>query len=124
MWGTITLVLVLLPLIMRLYNVSDEAAAYAREIIWMHGIVACVLWPASFTLPQALRAAGDTRFTMVVSTVSMWTLRVGLGILLGRYWGFGVVGIWMAMFADWMLRVAFFLPRFHGHKWETMGIRE
>ena len=124
MWGTITLTLLLLPLIMRLYNVSDEAAAYAREIIWMHGIVACVLWPASFTLPQALRAAGDTRFTMVVSTVSMWTLRVGLGILLGRYWGFGVVGIWMAMFADWMLRVAFFLPRFHGHKWETMGIRE
>ena len=124
MWGTITLTLLLLPLIMRLYNVSDEAAAYAREIIWMHGIVACVLWPASFTLPQALRAAGDTRFTMVVSTVSMWTLRVGLGILLGRYWGFGVVGLWMAMFADWMLRVAFFLPRFHGHKWETMGIRE
>ncbi|MBP3509569.1 MATE family efflux transporter [Oscillibacter sp.] len=124
MWGTIALVLALLPLIMRLYNVSDQAAEYARQIIWMHGIVGCVLWPASFTLPQALRAAGDTRFTMVVSTVSMWTLRVGLGVLLGRYWGFGVLGIWMAMFADWTLRVAFFLPRFHGHKWETMGIRE
>ncbi len=124
MWGTIVAILVMLPLIMRLYNVSDLAAEYARQIIWMHGIVACVLWPASFTLPQVLRAAGDTRFTMVVSTVSMWTLRVGLGILLGRYWGFGVLGIWMAMFADWVLRVAFFLPRFHGHKWETMGIRE
>ena len=124
MWGTITLVLVLLPLIMRLYNVSDQAAEYARQIIWMHGIVGSVLWPASFTLPQALRAAGDTRFTMVVSTLSMWTLRVGLGVLLGRYWGFGVLGIWMAMFADWALRVSFFLPRFHGHKWETMGIRE
>ena len=122
--GTIALVLALLPLIMRLYNVSDQAAEYARQIIWMHGIVGCVLWPASFTLPQALRAAGDTRFTMVVSTVSMWTLRVGLGILLGRYWGFGVLGIWMAMFADWALRVSFFAPRFHGHKWETMGIRE
>ena len=105
-------------------NVSDEAATYARQIIWMHGIAASVLWPASFTLPQALRAAGDTRFTMVVSTVSMWTLRVGLGVLLGRFWGFGVLGIWMAMFADWALRVSFFLPRFHGHKWETMGIRE
>ena len=124
MWASIALVLALLPLIMRLYNVSDQAASYARQIIWMHGIAAAVLWPASFTLPQALRAAGDTRFTMVVSTVSMWTLRVGLGVLLGRYWGFGVLGIWMAMFADWALRVSFFLPRFHGHKWETMGIRE
>ena len=121
---SIAATLVLLPLIMKLYNVSDEAARYARQIIWMHGIAAAVLWPASFTLPQALRAAGDTRFTMVVSTVSMWTLRVGLGVLLGRFWGFGVLGIWMAMFADWALRMAFFLPRFLGHKWETMGVRD
>ena len=124
MWGSIALVLALLPLIMRLYNVSDQAAEYARQIIWMHGIAAAVLWPASFTLPQALRAAGDTRFTMVVSTASMWTLRVGLGVLLGRFWGFGVLGIWMAMFVDWALRVSFFLPRFLGHKWETMGVRD
>lgn len=124
MVGGIAVILVLLPLIMRLYNVSDEAAEYARQIIWMHGLVGMVLWPAAFTLPQALRAAGDTQFTMVVSTVSMWTLRVGFGVLLGRYWGFGVLGIWMAMFADWALRTAFFVPRFHGHRWEAMGIRE
>ena len=121
---SITATLVLLPLIMKLYNVSDEAGRYARQIIWLHGLVAVVLWPASFTLPQALRAAGDTRFTLVVSTVSMWTMRVALGVLLGRFWGFGVVGIWMAMFADWVLRVSFFIPRFLGHKWEAMGIRE
>lgn len=124
MGGTIIAIAAAMPLIMRLYNVSDQAAEYARQIILMHGAVAIVLWPASFTLPQALRAAGDTRFTMIVSTVSMWTLRVGLGVLLGRFWGFGVLGIWMAMFADWALRVSLFLPRFHGHKWETIGLRE
>lgn len=124
MAGAIVLILVLLPLIMKLYNVSAQAADYARQIIWMHGLAAMVLWPASFTLPQALRAAGDTRFTMVISTVSMWTLRVGLGVLLGRYWGFGVLGIWMAMFGDWAFRVACFLPRFLGHKWETMSVRD
>ena len=124
MAGTITIVLAVLPLILKLYNVSPEAETYARQIVWMHGFCAAVLWPLSFTLPQALRAAGDTRFTMIVSTVSMWTMRVGFGILLGRYLGFGVLGIWMAMFADWLLRISFFLPRFHGHKWETMGIRD
>ena len=61
---------------------------------------------------------------MLVSSVSMWTMRVGFGILLGRCLGFGVVGIWMAMFADWILRIAFFLPRFHGHRWETMGLEK
>ena len=119
-----SLTLICLPLALRLYNVSDEAAGYARQIVWMHGIMGILIWPLSFTLPQALRAAGDTRFTMVVSSVSMWTARVGLGILLGRQMGFGVVGIWMAMFVDWAVRILFFLPRFLGHRWETMGLRE
>lgn len=113
-----------LPLFLRLYNVSPEAAHYARQIIWIHGFFGMLIWPLAFTLPQALRAAGDTRFTMLVSTVSMWTMRVGFGILLGRYLGFGVVGIWMAMFVDWLLRIALFLPRFHGHRWETMAITQ
>lgn len=124
MLGLILVIAAVLPLILKLYHVSPEATGYARTIILMHGFFGIVLWPAAFMLPQALRAAGDTRFTMVVSTVSMWTMRVGFGVLLGRYWGFGVVGIWMAMFIDWVIRSAFFIPRFHGHKWETMGLRE
>ena len=124
MAGTIALVLALLPLILQLYSVSPEATDYARTIVWMHGVVGTLLWPAAFTLPQALRAAGDTRFTLVVSSVSMWTMRVGFGVLLGRYWGFGVLGIWMAMFIDWLVRILFFAPRFHGHKWESMGLRD
>lgn len=118
----IALILACLPLILKLYNVSDQAREWATQILWMHGLCGILIWPLAFTLPQTLRAAGDTRFTMVASTVSMWTLRVGLGVLLGRYWGFGVLGIWMAMFADWALRAALFVPRFHGHKWETMGL--
>lgn len=118
----IALILACLPLILKLYNVSVQAREWATQILWMHGLCGILIWPLAFTLPQALRAAGDTRFTMVASTVSMWTLRVGLGVLLGRYWGFGVLGIWMAMFADWALRAALFVPRFHGHKWETMGL--
>lgn len=118
----IVLVYLAMPLVLWLYNVSAEAELYARQVIWMHGFVGMLIWPLSFTLPQALRAAGDTRFTMVVSSVSMWTMRVGFGVLLGRVLGFGVVGIWMAMFTDWLLRVAFFVPRFHGHKWETMAL--
>ena len=35
-----------------------------------------------------------------------------------------LLGIWIAMFADWAARTAFFVPRFCGHKWETMGLRD
>ena len=116
--------LVCLPLILNLYNVSAEAEECAGQLVWLHGVLGVIFWPLSFTLPQALRAAGDTRFTMVSATVSMWTLRVGFGILLGRYWGFGVLGVWIAMCVDWLLRVALFVVRFRGHKWETMSVKE
>ena len=115
--------LVCLPLILNLYNVSAEAEECAGQLVWLHGGLGVIFWPLSFTLPQALRAAGDTRFTMVSATVSMWPLRVGFGILLGRYWDFGVLGVWIAMCVDWLLRVALFVIRFRGHKWETMGVK-
>lgn len=121
---TIVALWVLMPLILRIYNVSPEAEDYASKIIWLHGGFGIVIWPAAFALPQALRAAGDTRFTLVVSTVSMWTLRVGLGVIMARAWGFGVLGIWMAMIFDWIFRTAFFVVRFRGHRWETMALRE
>ena len=122
--GAILLSLVLLPLILKLYHVSAEAERTARILVWMHGLVGIPLWAPSFALPNALRAAGDTRFTLVASTVSMWTMRVGLVILMGSYWGLGVLGIWISMLVDWVMRIAFFVPRFMGHKWEIMGIKE
>lgn len=124
MFICVVLVYFATPLALRLYNVSEEAERYAYQIIWMHGFFGFLIWPLAFTLPQALRAAGDTTFTMVVSSVSMWTMRVGFGILLGRYLGFGVLGIWMAMFVDWAMRIAFFLPRFYGHRWELKGLEQ
>ena len=61
---------------------------------------------------------------MTASTISMWTMRVGLGVLMASRWGMGVLGIWISMLVDWVLRVVFFVPRFMGHKWEIMGIKE
>jgi putative MATE family efflux protein len=116
--------LVGLPWILQLYKVSEEAEACASQLVWLHGVLGAIFWPLSFTLPQALRAAGDTRYTMVSGTISMWTLRVGLGILMGRYWGLGVLGVWIAMCIDWLLRVTLFVVLFKGHKWETMGIKD
>ncbi len=38
-------------------------------------------WATSFTLPNALRAGGDAKFTMSVSIVSMWLFRVILSYI-------------------------------------------
>lgn len=120
----INLVLVFLyPTILKLYNVSPEAERLALIILWMHGGFGVLMWPASFTFPQALKAAGDTRFTMVAAVASMWVFRYLFGLWFARGLGFGVLGIWMAMFIDWAGRILCFWLRWRSGKWQTKGVR-
>ena len=102
-----------------MYHLSNETAAITREIMVWHCLTAAVLWPAAFTLPNGLRAAGDVKFTMLVSVFSMWTFRIGFSFLIGKYWGFGVLGVWTAMYIDWVFRIALFVWRVVSGKWKN-----
>ena len=111
------------PFIVGMYNVSEEAARLAMIILWLHGCCWIVLWPVSFTLPQALKGAGDTSFVMIAAVGSMWIFRIFLGYLFAKYMGFGVIGTWLAMFADWVFRSILFIWRWKSGKWESKFVR-
>lgn len=100
------------------YNTSAETAQIAKELVWIHSFIGIIFWPASFTLPNALRAAGDAKFTMIVSMLSMWLCRIGLSFLLGVYFGMGVQGVWFAMTIDWIFRAGFYIWRFVRGGWK------
>lgn len=112
------LLITALPFIIRVYNLSPETAHVARQIILYHALMSTLIWPAAFTLPNALRAANDVSFCMWVAIISMWVFRVGFSYVLGTYMGMGVLGVWVAMTIDWMARVVFFVWRYRGPKWE------
>lgn len=101
-----------------LYNLTPEADAMARQIIIIHGIGSIFLWPTSFVLPNALRAANDARFTMTVSCISMVLFRIVFGFLLAQQFGMGVIGVWLAMQIDWVFRIICFVWRFLSGVWE------
>ena len=107
------------PLIGLYKSLSPETVALARILVLTHQGFAVLLWPASFVLPNALRAANDVRFTMAVSIASMAILRVGASWLLCVHFGMGAVGVWIAMVLDWICRTAFFVGRMVGGKWKT-----
>lgn len=100
-----------------LFNLSEEASSTAVIMIMLHSTAAAIIWPASFTLPNAFRAAGDVKFTMIVAVLSMWFARIGLAYFFGNTLELGVVGVWLAMFCDWAVRVAVFVPHFISGKW-------
>jgi len=104
------------PLI-RLFNLSEEAVAITIRIIRVHCFTSTIFWPAAFNTPPALRAAGDSRFTMIVSTLSMWIFRVCGSYVLALWFGLGVEGVWFAMYIDWVCRAIVYLTRFFRQKW-------
>ena len=111
-------IILLLPIILNLYNLSDETYQMARQIIILHGIVAMIIWPESFTLPNSLRASNDVKFTMLTSILSMWLCRIGMSYILGTYFHLGVLGVWMAMMVDWLVRAIIFLFRYKNERWK------
>lgn len=52
-------IIALLPLIMRVYNVSPEAEKLAVTVTLIHGISSIFIWVPAFMVPGFLRAAGD-----------------------------------------------------------------
>ena len=118
--GALNLAVILgMPLLLGLYNISAETHELAWLLVFIHCVSGIVLWPAAFVLPNALRAANDVRFTMVVSVASMMIWRLGFSYVLGIGFGMGAVGVWIAMIVDWVCRSAFFVGRFVSGKWKT-----
>ena len=72
------------PALVPLFNLISATAAMAVQVLRLCAVFTAVFWPMSFTLPNALRAAGDARYTMVVSLLSMWICRIGMSYLLDR----------------------------------------
>ena len=100
----------------RIYNLSPGAADLARDLIIVHSI-AMIVWPISFALPNSLRAATDVKFTMLTSIFSMWAFRIGLSYALVLGLEMGVMGVWLAMFADWIFRAVCFFFRYRSNRW-------
>ena len=100
-----------------LAGLEPAAAALTVEVMLVISIVKPELWPLAFTPANGMRAAGDVRFGMIVSTVSMWVFRVGLTTVLCRFLGVGLIGIWCGYFADWFVRSVAFTLRYRGGRW-------
>lgn len=98
----------------------SPAAAIVPNILQVYLIFAVMhtlVWSASFILPAALRAAGDGKFTTIVSLGCMWLFRVVGAYVFGVRLGYGLTGIAFIMVLEWALRGGIFLWRFKGKKW-------
>ena len=77
-------------------GMEPESASMCIFMMACITIVKPIVWTLSFIPAYGFRAAGDVKFTMIVSCISMWVFRVSLCIFLCRQLGF-----WPYRRVDW-----------------------
>lgn len=110
---------------------KEEAKYYIVKLMgiaWIGVFVSCLLVLAitivkpllrvgAFGLPYGFRAAGDVRFPMIVSVISMWCCRVAFCVFLVRTYNLGLRAVWIGIFTDWIVRACIFSVRFISGRW-------
>ena len=108
-------------MLMRLFTDDPEMIATGRTLL----IILAILTPAQITqviFNGCLRGAGDTRYTAMVSLISVAILRPATTYLLAYPLGFGVVGAWLAMLIDQFTRLICSAIRFMSGKWSKIKV--
>lgn len=110
------------PLMMQFYQIADETKHLVVTLVLIHNIFNAVVYPMSGPLSNGLRAAGDIKFTMIVSIASTVGGRLVASLLLGLGLNWGVIGITLAMCLDWAIRAAIFMARLRSGKWRQFKL--
>lgn len=99
------------------FYTNDPEVIKLTAILIKSNSIALLAWGISFVLSAGLKGAGDTRYTMVTAFIGMWVFRICLGYILGILCGIGILGIWIAMYIDWIVRGSMYLIRLRGVDW-------
>ncbi len=105
------------PLIVRYSAISPEAKELVIWLVLINNIFNGLAYPFAGSLGNGLRAAGDVKFTMIVSISLTIAARLFFSALFGLWLGWGVIGVAIGMSIDLVLRGGIFLWRQKSQKW-------
>ncbi|MCQ2419804.1 MAG: MATE family efflux transporter [Clostridia bacterium] len=103
--------------IIRLFGGTEESLALAQKLFLFYCCFAMLFYSTMNALAQCLRGAGDTRYTMTVSLISMFFVWVGLAMLFSRVLQLGVFSVWLAMALHYIVCSVCFILRCRGSRW-------
>jgi len=110
------------PLLMGAYALEPETKKLVIQLVLIHNIFNAVAFPFSGAMSSGLRAAGDVKFTTIVSIASTAVGRLILSYLLGSVLHMGVIGIAVAMCCDWTIQALLYIRRLHSGKWKYFRV--
>ena len=105
--------------LVRIYDFEEETLKLAAYYTGVGAIAALAsLYSFSFAPASGFRAAGDIRFTMILSTTSMFVFQVGLCFVVDALWpAAGPMALYIGMWSDWAFRSVVNIIRYRSGKW-------
>lgn len=120
--GAVGLLLVLLaPQVMDVFVDDPEVVRQGVNPNRVLGLLQPMM-AATMVYSGALRGAGDTRWTLVITALSVWAVRVPLATLLAGPLGWGLVGAWTGMGIDNVVRAVLFWLRYRTGAWTRIKV--
>jgi len=105
-----------------LYNKNPEVIATGASLLIMIGLIQ-PFQSMQFVRSGALRGAGDTKFTAMVTFVTVLFCRTGIALLCVKYLNLGLFGAWYAMVIDQIIRALLINWRYTTGKWRAMRLK-
>ncbi len=109
-------VILLRPLILSIYNVSDETLQFANELLLLHGLTTIPDSINMLVIVGVCRSGGDTKFACLLDTLSVWLLGMPLGFL-GVYLGFPLWAVFLCVSTEKIAKPILGIPRVYSKKW-------
>ncbi len=105
------------PMMIQYSAISAEAKSLVIWLVLINNIFNGLAYPFAGSLGNGLRAAGDVKFTMVISITLTIAARLFFSALFGMVFGWGVIGVALGMSMDLVFRGIIFIQRYRSQKW-------
>ncbi|MBQ8293161.1 MAG: MATE family efflux transporter [Bacilli bacterium] len=107
--------------IFSLFTKDVEVIKLCSYIMWIE--VGLELGRAiNITLVRALQTSGDVLFPTILAVVFCWSVAVVGSYIFGVVLNLGIVGVWIAMTIDELIRALIFIIRLKKGKWKNINL--
>ncbi|MEK4508552.1 MULTISPECIES: MATE family efflux transporter [Paenibacillus] len=119
--GSALLIALSSSFLISLFTNNEVIISQAMQLLWLAVLLESGR-SGNLILINALRAAGDVKVPVYISVSSVWIVSVSLSYVLGVYFGFGMVGVYIAFIADEWIKTFLLRRRWKSRRWERIDL--
>lgn len=112
-----------IPLLIRMFSVSDSLAPDIEKIFWIMGILMALKTFNTFIIIGVLRSGGDTKYALLLEMGCMWLVSLPLTFF-AAYKGVPIYILVALTYTEEVTKFIFGVPRALSKKWANNIVKD